>query len=172
MRRARLVITCSTSRPNGSIPVVGSVRPTKLGSVDVVGGQVGQRPASVVLVLDPHHPGFARRQRRVAAAAGLDGSLLVRADHILPPAQPTPLEGPGVEVQHHRCFHCEVRVPREDPRPVKPRFDGIRSQRPPNRRRRDERHHSTQDQFPGQLGASSNATAARRWWPAARTPTL
>ena len=120
----------------------------------VIGGQVGQRPASVVLVLDPHQPGLAGRQRRVAAAAGLDGSLLVRADHELPPGQPPSLEDPGVEVQHHRRFDREVRVPGEDPRPIKPRADGIRSQRPPHRGRRDERHHPRSDQLPGQLGAT------------------
>ena len=120
----------------------------------VVGGQVGQRPAPVVLVLDAHHPGLARRQARVAAAAGLDAGLLVRADHKLPLAQPASVEDAGVEVQHHRRLGREVRVPGEDPRPVKPRPDGVRSQRPPDRRGRDKRHHAAQDQFPGQLGAA------------------
>jgi len=39
--------------------------------VDVVGGQVGQCPATVVVVVDPHHPGPARGQAGVAATTAL-----------------------------------------------------------------------------------------------------
>jgi hypothetical protein len=55
------------------------------GPVHIVGGQVGERAAPVVLVLDAHEPGLPRRQGRVAAATGLDAGLFVRADHELVP---------------------------------------------------------------------------------------
>jgi integrase len=42
-----------------------------------LGGQVGHRRAPVVLVLDAHQPGPPGGKRRVAAAAGLDGGLLI-----------------------------------------------------------------------------------------------
>ena len=51
--------------------------------MDVPGGQVGQRAAAVVVVLDAHRTGFARRQGGVAAAPGLDRGLLIGADHIV-----------------------------------------------------------------------------------------
>ena len=50
------------------------------GVVHVVGAQIGQRPLPFVLVLDSHHPGFASRQRGVAATAGLDRGFLIRAE--------------------------------------------------------------------------------------------
>jgi len=90
----------------------------------------------------------------MATAAGLDGGLLVRADHVFPPAQPSSLENAGVEVQHHRCLGCKDRVSGEDPRPVLPGFDGVRSQGPPDRGRRYERHHASDDQLPSQFCAA------------------
>src|SRR5262245_48656691 len=45
-------------------------------------GQVGQRAAAVVLVLDPHGAGPPGWQGAMAAAAGLYGGLLVRAEHV------------------------------------------------------------------------------------------
>ena len=55
----------------------GCAAAVQAGLVDVVGGEVGQRPAAVVLVLDAHDPTLARGQGGVAAAAGLDGGLLI-----------------------------------------------------------------------------------------------
>jgi len=51
--------------------------------VDVVSGEVSDRTAAVVFVVHPHHPGRARWQAWVAAAPGLDGSLLSRGNHKL-----------------------------------------------------------------------------------------
>jgi hypothetical protein len=65
-------MTWATSLVNGSMPVVASHRAEDPGPVDVVGGQVGQRSAAVVVVADPHHPGLACRHRWVAPAPGLD----------------------------------------------------------------------------------------------------
>src|SRR5437773_9146013 len=73
-----VVITCSTSRANGAIPVVSSHRPVT-SAVDVPGGQVGQRAAPLVVVLDPHRAGFPGWQGGVAAAPGLDRGLLIGA---------------------------------------------------------------------------------------------
>jgi len=49
----------------------------------VVGGEVGDRAAPVVVVVHPHRPGTARWQARVAAAPGLDRGFLIRGDHEL-----------------------------------------------------------------------------------------
>src|SRR6478672_6038500 len=58
-----------------------------LAAVHVVGGQVGDRAATVVVVVDPDLAGLARREGGVAAAAGLDGGLLVGGDHVIVAAQ-------------------------------------------------------------------------------------
>ena len=47
-----------------------------LRAVHVVRGEIGHRNAAVVVVVDPHHSVFSRREGGVAAAAGLDGGLL------------------------------------------------------------------------------------------------
>ena len=54
------VMTCSTRRGERFDPGGGLAAAVDLGPVDVVGGQVGQRAAAVVVVADPHHPGLAR----------------------------------------------------------------------------------------------------------------
>ena len=59
-------------------------------AVDVVGGQVGHGAAAVVIMVDPDLTGLAGRQGGVAAAAGLDGGLLVGGDHIIVAANGLP----------------------------------------------------------------------------------
>ena len=72
-------------QPAERLDAGGGLGPAEqLGPVHVVGGQIGQRPAPFVLVLDAHQTGPARRQGGVAAAAGLDAGLLIGADHELP----------------------------------------------------------------------------------------
>ena len=51
--------------------------------MDVVGGEVGQRAAAVVVVLDPHCPRPPGRHGGVAPAPDLDGGLLVGTDDVL-----------------------------------------------------------------------------------------
>ena len=58
-----------------------------LAPVDVPGGQIGQRATPVVFVFHAHQPGFPGWQGGVATAAGLDGGLLVRAQHVIARAQ-------------------------------------------------------------------------------------
>src|SRR5918994_6716524 len=52
----------------------------KPSAVDIPGSQVGQRPASFVLMLHPHGGIRSGWQGSMAAAAGLDGGLLVSTD--------------------------------------------------------------------------------------------
>jgi len=53
-------------------------------------GQVGHGGAAVVIMVDPDLTGLAGRQGGVAAAAGLDGGLLVGGDHIIVAANGLP----------------------------------------------------------------------------------
>ncbi len=79
---------------------VSSQRPYALPAMHVIGSEMGERPAPLVLVLGTHQPSGARREGRVAAAAGLDARLSVRADHVHIVAELLAVEGPRVEVQH------------------------------------------------------------------------
>ena len=97
------------------MPVVGSQRPNSLAAVGVPGGQVGQGTAPLVLVLDPHHAGQSGWQGRVAAAAGLDGGLLIRAHHEVAFAKWLALVDSGVQVQHDGGAGGKVRCPWGDP---------------------------------------------------------
>jgi hypothetical protein len=119
------------------MPVVCSQRPNHLGAVHVVGGQVGQRAAAVVVVVDPHRARRAGHQRGMAAAPGLDGGLLVGRDHIVVAAQWFLIPHPVVEVEHPLGFGGEVGIGDEDPRPVLPGFEGVLGQPAAHRRRRD-----------------------------------
>ena len=58
----------------GVLTAAEDIRP-----VHVVGGQVGLSAATVVVVVDPHHPRHPGRERGMAAAAGLDGGGAIRA---------------------------------------------------------------------------------------------
>src|SRR5664279_865028 len=75
-----------------------------------------------IIVADPHHPGPARRQRRVAATAGPDRGLLIDGDHVLVGTQRFPVPLPGVQVEHPLSLGLEVRVGDEDPGLVLPGF--------------------------------------------------
>ncbi len=125
-----------------------------LGPVHVVGGQVRQRPAPFILVLDTHQPCSPRRQGGVAAAACLDGGLLIGADHELALGQRPVLKDAGIQVQHHGRLGGEVGVTGEDPRPVEPGADGVSVQDPPHRRRRYRRHDRPGHKLTGKLSAA------------------
>jgi hypothetical protein len=83
------VLTCENAGDRAACEALlsaracSSQRPTNSGVMYVPGGEVGQRAAAVVLVLDAHRSGGRRRQRRVTAAARLDRGLLVGADDVV-----------------------------------------------------------------------------------------
>jgi hypothetical protein len=68
--------------------------------MDIPGGQVGQRAATLVLELDQRRTTRSRRGRRVAAHQRLQLGLLVGADDVLAGMQPAALEAPRVEIEH------------------------------------------------------------------------
>jgi hypothetical protein len=78
------------------------------GLVHVPRRQIRQRPAALVLVLDPHRARHPWGQARVAAAAGLDARLLVGAEDMLVVAERPAGEPPLVEVEDDACLGGEV----------------------------------------------------------------
>jgi hypothetical protein len=107
------------------------------GVVDVPGGQIRQRAAALLLVLDAHAARPARRQGGVAAAARLDAGLLIGADDVLVLTEGPAVDDALVQVQHSGGLGPERRVTREDPGVVPPRPDGILGQPAAQRRGRN-----------------------------------
>jgi hypothetical protein len=98
----------------------------------VPGGQVGQCPFSLVVVLHAHEPIFVSWQVGMAMMAGLDGGFLVGGDHVLLGTERLTLPLALIEVQNSPGFLGEVRVPRKDPRAVVERPDGVFGEPPPD----------------------------------------
>jgi hypothetical protein len=83
----------------------------------------------------------------MAAAAGLDGGLLVGTDDILAWFQLLALEDPVVQVQDHPGLGGEVGIAGEDPGAVLPRLDRVLVQPAPQRRGRDVAHQAGSEQL-------------------------
>lgn len=115
----------------------------------VPGGQVGGGSAAVVFVVDAHRPGLAWGQGGVAAAAGLDGGLLIGAEHVLVGAGRLAVEDPAVQVEDPGAFGGEVRVPDEDPGAVLPGLEGVLGQPAAHGGGRDGLHHAMGGGLPG-----------------------
>jgi MFS family permease len=123
----------------------------QVGVVDIPGGQVRQRSAAVVFVLDAHTARRACWPGRMAAAARLDLGLLIRREHILVVTQQLALEDALVQVQNTAGLGGEVWGTREDPRVVPPRLDGILGQPAAQRRGRDRLDQPAADDLSPQL---------------------
>ena len=87
----------------------------------------------------------------MAPRQGLELGLLIGADHILVGAELDPAPEPLVELEHPGRLDREVRVPREDPRPVLPGLDRVLMQPPPYRRGRHRPDQPLGDRLDGQL---------------------
>ncbi len=95
------------------------------GPVDVPGGEILERPAALVLVLDPHGPVGRRWQGRATAEASRDARLLVSADDGLVVPMPATVPLAGIEVEDERRLGPEGGVTREDPAAVGPGLDRV-----------------------------------------------
>jgi hypothetical protein len=88
----------------------------------------------------------------VLADAGLDGGLLVGGDHELVGPQRGVAEAAGVEVEDAGRLGTEVGVAGEDPAPMLPRLDRIRTQPAPDGGARDRGDDARLDGGAGQVG--------------------
>ena len=115
--------------------------------VNVVGGEVSQRPTASIFELFTPDPTGSRGQVRVAAGQGLELRFLVRADHELVRGQGLSVPDAVVEVKDPACFEREVGVAGEDPRPARPRLGRVRVQPPAHRGNRHGVHDFAGDGF-------------------------
>src|SRR5262249_36582674 len=103
----------------------------------VPGGDVGERAAALVLVLDSHRAARPGRGCRMAGDPSLDRRLLVGGDHEVVSAQRLPLKFAAVQIEDAACLGREVRVARKDPAAVGPGLDRVLAQPSPDGRARD-----------------------------------
>jgi len=101
--------------------LLAAAKQAALGIVDVDRGQIGQRPATAVLVLDQSRPAGARRDQPVAAQQRLQLGLLVGRDDVVARMQPPALPAALIQVQRAARLFAEVRVARKHPRTPRPR---------------------------------------------------
>ena len=87
------------------MPFLGSQRPKSFAPVHP-GGQVSQSSLAFVLVLYAHRPTFTGGQF-MAATSGLNGGLLVGADHVLSLSKGLAFPPTLVEVQHREAFSAK-----------------------------------------------------------------
>lgn len=85
-------MACSTSLPNGSIPVLGSTRSNRVGVMHVPRGDVRERPTTLILELVAARPARLWRAGLMAPAECLQLALLIGRDHVLVRAQALAVE--------------------------------------------------------------------------------
>ena len=100
--------------------------------MDVPSGEVSERAAPVVLMLDEHGMALARRPRWVAADTSLDGGLLICRDDVFPDMKPFSFETTGIKIENSAGLGLEVGISRRDPAAMPPGPDGILRKPLPN----------------------------------------
>jgi len=107
-----------------------------LAAAHVPGGQVGERPAALVGVLDPLAAGDAgaRRQRLMDPPPRLDRGLLVSRDDEVAGVKQVALEASLVEVEDRAGLVGEVGIGGEDPGAIEPEADRVLCQPAHDRR--------------------------------------
>src|SRR5215216_548497 len=149
-------------RSEGFDDVLGLTSPEKLRTVNIPGGQVGQRPFALVLVFHPHGGVRCGWQGPMAAATGLDGGLLVGAENVFFRSERLTLPPALVEVQHQRGFMREVGVAGEDPGAMVEGPDGIFGEPSPDGSAGDMRYDASGDRLPGYLLCAPTAQGHSR----------
>ena len=100
----------------------------------------------------------------MAAQAGLEGGLLVGADHVLAGAESFVFELAGVEIEDPNGLGAEVGVAGEDPAPMAPEPDGVLRQPLPDGGTGDAGHEAAVDD----LGLDVGNLEAGEWQPELR----
>src|SRR5260221_6926144 len=117
-------MTWATSRPNGSIPVLGSQRPKTWARCTSLAARYCSAPPRVYSnSVRGARCGAAGRLgwRRIRAWMG----LLIGAEHVVVRAEGPAVEGPGVQGQDPAGLGGEGRVAGEDPGADPPRLDRV-----------------------------------------------
>jgi hypothetical protein len=113
-------------------PVFGLATAEEPATMDIPGGQVDQRSATLVLVLEAHYPSGSWPSGGVLAEARLDGGLLVGANDEVALTERFALKAPLIEVEHPAGLLCEAGIAGEDPAAMLPGTDGIGRKPPPD----------------------------------------
>lgn len=95
--------------------------------------KVSNGSLALVLVLDPHHPARAWRQRSVNSAAGLYAGLLIGGNDTIIVRQEIAIPQAFVQVENTTSLALEIGITREHPTAVVPGLDGVLGEPTPNR---------------------------------------
>src|SRR5262249_54859751 len=85
-----------------------------------------------VLMLDTHRTSGRWGQPGMTSAPGLDTGLFIGTDDVILRAKRFSLPGPRVQIQHSPSFFGKVWISRKNPVLVRPGFDGIGAEYPPD----------------------------------------
>lgn len=114
--------------PRGGLDTSHDVSP-----VYIPGGQIRPRPSPLVLVFHPLPPTIRANLGRMKSPSGLNARFLIRRDDVFIRSKASSLPDSFIQVQDDpRPFEKEG-IPRPDPRPTPPRFEGVGVENPPDR---------------------------------------
>src|SRR6266567_5034944 len=106
--------------PERADAVLALAAAKQFGALHVPGSEIGQRAGTRVFVLDVDRTSRCRGQRAMRSPPGLDGGLLIDAEHVIPRPQSCTFPATLIEIEDAACFAGEVRVAREDPAAMTP----------------------------------------------------
>jgi hypothetical protein len=96
-----------------------------LGLMDIQGGQIGQGPAPLGLMLDFHRLARCGSLGGMNASPSLNAGFFVGRNHELVLLQGLVLPDSLVKIQQPSGFGRELRIPGKNPTAVKPRSDSV-----------------------------------------------
>ena len=135
----------------GDNGAAGLATAVDLGSVDIPGGQIGPGTEASILMLDLEGRVSPRRQRGVAALAGLDGGFLIGAHDELIPSQGLTLPNALVEIEQTAGLGEKVRIAGKQPATMLPGPDGILMEPAPDGGPADGGHQARLTELSGQI---------------------
>ena len=91
----------------------------------IPGGQVLQRPAPLVFVLDAQGVPWGRRQAGMTAAPRLDTGFFVGTENVILGSQPLALPEPCIQVEDRSGLLGKLGIPGKEPIAVVPGFNRI-----------------------------------------------
>jgi len=122
--------------------------PEELGAPQIPGGKVGERTSALILMFHVHRLSGTGRLGGVPAQAGLNGCLLIRADHIVVGPEPLSCLEALIQVQDSSRFRFEVGIARKDPASVVPGPNRIFVEPPPDGGPADRSHDPSAHHLP------------------------
>jgi len=124
----------------------------ELGTMDIQRRMIGPGPAAGVFVFHLYGRVRLSRTGRMSSPAGLDAGFLIGRQHELVVFERLPVPHSFIKIQDASRFQGKVGIPREYPRAVSPRADGILVEPSPHGAVADCGHEATLTSLSSQIG--------------------